>query len=564
MSNVDVAHCVVVVALLEEMQRLSELAEENPFKVRAYGRAADAVRVHQGAQQELNDDLVKRARQGTLTEIPGVGKGIAELLTEFLLEGTCSARDALVASFPAGFLELVKIPGVGPKKARRLVEELDVHSMDELYSACLTNRVATLKGFGEKAQAKILASIDYLKSGACRQRWADAVPTVRALERALRQAVNEGRHPAVHDLRVQVAGAFRRRLEVISEVDFLIEMPLGTIAVNALRSRIEQTLATFRAANPDALPVQVFEATTADWGSELARRTASDAHWVEIGEVAAARSEEDLYGSLRLPVFSPETRETGEEVRLARAGEFPELLPWDGIRGVFHNHTTRSDGGMTLEELVIAVKKRGVSDHSQSAFYAQGLKPDALRAQEREVREVQARYPEVRIFWGIESDILADGSLDYPPEILERFDFVVASIHSRFAGDRDAMTERMVRAVRNPFTTFLGHPTGRLLLERPVYEVDLDAVIEEAARNRVIVEINANPARLDVDWRLGPVLRRTGALVSVNPDAHGEADLDCVELGVAVARKALLPWTQVFNARSVEEVEAWLKTKRSG
>ena len=243
-----------------------------------------------------------------------------------------------------------------------------------------------------------------------------------------------------------------------------------------------------------------------------------------------------------------------------------EILPWDGIQGVFHNHTNRSDGVASLEEMVLAAKRLGyrylgISDHSQSAFYAQGLRVPTLLEQEQEVRDLQEKHPEIRIFWGIESDILADGALDYEPEILAKFDFVVASVHSRFNMEREAMTDRILEAVRNPHTRFLGHATGRLLLGRKGYDVDMERVIAEAAQHDVAIEINANPARLDIDWRWGPQLRRCKTLVSVNPDAHDTEGLEDTRYGIAVARKALLPAGLVVNSRSVAEVERWLARK---
>ena len=239
-------------------------------------------------------------------------------------------------------------------------------------------------------------------------------------------------------------------------------------------------------------------------------------------------------------------------------------MPYDGVAGVFHNHTTRSDGTATLEEMVQAARAQGykylgISDHSQTAFYAQGLKVDSLDAQEKEVRKLQDKYTDIRIFWGIESDILADGSLDYEQSQLKRFDFVVASIHQRFKQDRQSTTDRLLTAIRNPATRFLGHVTGRLLLGRPGYDLDMEAVIREASRQDVAIEINANPARLDIDWRWGPALRDAETLVSINPDAHATEELENTRFGIAMARKALLPRSLVVNSRDVRSIEKWLK-----
>lgn len=544
--------------LLEEIHRLLELKGENPFKVRAYERAAEAVSGH--------DDLVERARQGTLTEIPGVGKGIAEVLTEFLLKGTSSARDELAESLPPGLLELTRVPGLGPKKARQLIEELEIRNVRELEYACRENRLLKLKGFGEKLQSKILEGIRFLDSHSGQARWVDALPSVETLRSELLKAIHDGRHPAAQGLRVCECGAFRRRLEILSGLDFLIELPEGEKASAGVRRCAEKALEGFRAQHGGLLPVQLHFSVAGRFGFELARLSGSEAHWRALGEplLSEASTEEEFYGSMGLPMIPPEMRETGEEVRLARAGKLDSILPWNGIKGVFHNHTTRSDGAASLEEMVLAAKRLGyeyigISDHSQSAFYAHGLKVPDLLEQEREVKELQQRHPEIRIFWGIESDILADGSLDYETSVLKKFDFVIASIHSRFKMDRDAMTERVLTAIRNPYTRFLGHATGRLLLGRPGYDLDMEAVIAESAKRGVAIEINANPARLDIDWRWGPALRASGTEVSVNPDAHDTAGLKDTEYGVAVARKALLPSRLVVNARNATEVRKWLE-----
>jgi len=535
------------VALLEDIQRLMELRGENPFKVRAFEKAAHIIAAETG--------LKDRAKAGTLTDLPGIGKGIAEVLTEFLLHGTSKVRDELSASLPPGLLELTEIPGLGPKKAMTLIEELGIHSVGELEYACRENRLLKISGFGPKGQQKILDGILFRKQHLGFQRLVDAFPIAEAVLKELLQAV-PGR-------RVSETGAMRRRMEVLDRLEFIVD----TGADAKLPRAVEDCVEKFRATSAVTLPIEIHAATSARFGYELARTTAGKGHWEALGAPKPfdADDEDAFYSRLGLPVPPPETRETGEEIRLLKAGKLSGLLPWDGIRGVFHNHTTRSDGTATLEQMVVAAKKLGyqyigISDHSQSAFYAQGLKETDLREQEREIREVQERHPDIRVFWGIESDILADGSLDYPDSVLKRFDFVIASVHSRFKMDRETMTQRVLEAVRNPYTRFLGHATGRLLLGRKGYELDMEKIIAEAARHDVAIELNANPARLDLDWRWGPEMRKHGTLTSINPDAHEEAGLEDTRFGIAMARKALFPSAQVVNSRSATEVERWLKS----
>jgi len=537
--------------LLEEIRQLLELNGENPFKVRAFEKA-------QGVVSGCSD-LKKRAQAGTLTELDGVGKGIAEVLTEFLLKGQSTVRDDLKSKLPAGLLDLVQIPGLGPKKAKQLIEELGIQSIGELEYACRENRLLKLKGFGEKIQAKILEGIRFRQSTQDQARIVEAEPAAQALSAHLKKSLGSS-------VRVELTGALRRKLEIVDRFEFLIEEPKSGAATT--RSKAQEALDSFLKKNPAVLKTFLHFSTADQFGYEWAKTTGSEAHWKVLGSPASfsVKTEEEFYSKLKLPWIAPELRETGEEVAFAKKGSLEKLLPQDGIVGVFHNHTNQSDGTATLEEMVEAARALGyryigISDHSQTAVYAHGLKTDDLKEQEKAVRKLQEKYDDIRIFWGVESDILADGELDYSTAQLKRFDFVVASIHSRFKMDRDQMTTRLLKAVRNPATRFLGHMTGRLLLGRPGYEFDTEKVIEEAKKCDVAIEINANPARLDIDWRWGTKLRAEGTLVSVNPDAHEVEGLKDTAYGVTVARKALLPKTQVINSREVKEVEKWLSRK---
>lgn len=555
-----------IVDLLMEIKELMNLKGENPFKVRAFEKAADTI-------EALGDkeDWVQRAKAGTLTEIPGIGKGISEVLREFLIEGKSSVRDELQASLPEGLIELTQVPGLGPKKALLLIEELGIKSLGELEYACRENRLLKLKGFGEKVQAKVLEGVQFLAQTKGQLKISDAFPVAEKVFPILKEALNEGRHPAGGALKISEAGALRRRLEVVSELEFLVETPHGTKAPEEIEKKLRTALTkeAFASAGSGgglSLPVTFHFATPERFGYELAHHTGTPEHWKELGSPKPfdARTEEEFFSHLKIPFIAPEMREGRGEVKIAREGKLGDVLAWDGIQGVFHNHTIASDGSATMEEMVKAAIARGwryigISDHSKSAFYAQGLDEKALAAQEKEARTLQEKYPSIRIFWGVESDILADGELDYDEKWLKRFDFVVASIHSRFQMDRDVMTKRIVNALKNPYTKFLGHATGRILLGRKGYDLDMVQVIETAASKKVAIEINAHPSRLDIDWRWGGELRKNGCLVSVNPDAHEISGLDDVKYGVCVARKALLPKGLVVNAGTVAEVSQWLK-----
>ncbi len=537
---------MTVTHLLNEIKRLMELKGENVFKVRAYEKAAHVL--------EGRTDLEERAKNETLTELPGIGKGIATLISEYVLTGRSSVMEELQKSLPKGLLELTTIPGLGPKKALHLIEELGIESIAELEYACRENRLLNLKGFGSKNQQKILDGIVFRNANQGYQRLSEVIPIAHEFFQGLQSVC-----PSI---RISETGGLRRKLEVLNEMEWIIEEDSS----GNVRSQVENFLSLFVKKQGAILPIRIHYVNSKNFGFELARTTSTKEHWQKLGnpEEFPAESEEEFYKNLGLPWISPELRETGEEVSLARSGALAYLLPWKGVRGVFHNHTTRSDGSASLEEMVIAAEKLGfeyigISDHSQSAFYAQGLKEADLIEQEKEIQIVQKKHPNIRIFWGVESDILADGSLDYPPHLLKKFDFVIASIHSRLNMNKTEMTERILNAIRNPYTRFLGHPTGRLLLGRKESELDMEAIIAEAAKRGVAVEMNANPARLDLDWRWGKVMRDHKTYTSINPDAHETEGLKNVEFGVMIARKALLPTDQVVNAKSVNEVEKWLR-----
>lgn len=543
-----------IVDLLHEMQNLMELKGENPFKIRAFEKAAKVI-------EDLgeDEDWAKRAREQTLTDLPGIGKGISQVLTEFLIEGKTTAKDELEASLPEGLRELTQVPGLGPKKALLLIEQLEIKTLGELEYACKENRLVKLPGFGEKTQAKILEGLHFLSQTRGQLRISDALSIAEKLLPILKRSIKS--------LRIEETGELRRRCETIAKLEFLVELPKGETP-EKLKTKLFKAITQESLDQKLGLEVEFYFSTPELFAYDLARTTATVEHWKALSspKPKAFKTEQDFYQSLELEWISPEMRETGDEVKLARKKEIEKLLPWDGVKGIFHNHTTRSDGSASLEEMVVAAKKRGyeyigISDHSQSAFYAQGLKEAALAEQEKEIKDVQKKHPDIKIFWGVESDILQDGSLDYSEKWLKKFDFVVASIHSRFKMDKKSMTDRILKAIENPYTTMIGHLTGRLLLGRPGYELDFDAIVSTAAKNNVAIEINAHPARLDIDWRHGPLLKKYGCQVCINPDAHEVSGLDDVKYGVVVARKALLPTNLVLNSRSTAEIESWLRQK---
>jgi DNA polymerase (family 10) len=549
------------IALLHEISQLMGLNEENPFKIRSFERAADAL---VGVT-----DLEEKVKDGSLRQIRGVGESIAAVIEEFVTQGRSSLLEGLLAALPPGLLELMRVPGIGSKKAGQLVRELGISSLQELEAACRDGRVAGLKGFGDKVQARIMSGIGTLKAAEGKLRIDHAEEYALMLLPILREAVNSDRHPAASPLRVEVTGELRRMMEVVSSIEFLVELPLGERAAQAAREKADSALASFIADSRPKIRHVLHFAPENFFGYELARTTGSREHWEALGspERFDCREEKEFYVHLGLPCLPPEIRETGRELKIAKLGGLAELMPWSGLTGSLHNHSSWSDGRSTLEDMIAAAKRAGhkyigITDHSQTSGYAGGLKPERLVEQLRELRELQKRHSDIRILCGTESDILKDGSLDFDPELLKQLDFVVASVHSSFSMTKEEMTVRLIKAVKNPFTRILGHPSGRWLLERPAYQVDLDAVIREAVREGVGVEINANPLRLDLDWHWGPLVRETGCLIAINADSHDVFGFDHLKYGVAMARKALIPSTQVVNSWPVEKVMEWIGKRR--
>jgi DNA polymerase (family 10) len=567
-----------VAAVLEEIALLLDLAGENPFKVRAYEAGARAVLTFPG-------DLDAAWRSGELAQVKGIGKSLAGVIGELLTRGEAGLHRQLRDQTPPGLLELLQVPGLGPKKARMLVDELHITSLGELEYACRENRLAALPGFGAKSQEKIQAGLASLKRYAGLFRLGDLLPLAESLAAHWRNV------PGL--LRVEVAGPVRRRLEVAGSIDVAAatEHPERVLAEleKVLGAGFEAPQPGLAAATlPQGVPVTLTLAAPETFGAAWLAATGNDDHFQALqklarehnleltpqglwaaGQLQPCREEADIYPRLGLPLIPPELREGLGEIEAGRQNRLPRLIATEEVRGCFHVHSYYSDGVNSLEELVAAAKQRGwgylgLSDHSQSAYYAGGLKPPDLERQRQEVEACRREHPDFTLFWGVESDILGDGSLDYPDDILKNFDFVIASIHSQFSLRREAMTERILTALANPFCTMLGHMSGRLLLAREPYAHDLEAILKFAGAHQVIMEINASPYRLDLDWRWLRRAKELGILISINPDAHSLEGLDDVNYGVMAARKGWLAPEDVLNTCLPAEVAKILRRRRTG
>ncbi|HRK01092.1 MAG TPA: PHP domain-containing protein [Oligoflexia bacterium] len=524
---------------LEEVARLMELAGENPFKVRAFQKGADAVR---GTQEKLESIASGEVK------VAGIGDGIRTTLGEFLKTGDSTARNELSAKVPAPILELLKLPGLGPKKARQVYEELGVQTLGELEYACRENRLLTLKGFGKSTQEKLLKNLELLKASRGKALLIEALDYAAEIETLF----------GGNSVRV---GQLARHCEVVSLFEWHI-----TDVPKKIHFEKKSEKKVF------GMSLQKLEFLHKELACVLWVSSAIDEKlrvWLNSSEDLRKRLEQSVALAHEVQDWEPSWLETtwiGQtELRKPNAETY-RVRRDGGVRGVFHNHTTESDGTASLEEMVTEAAKLGyqyigISDHSQSAFYAHGLSVDRIRAQRKAIASLQKRCG-IRVFHGIESDILADGTLDYPDSVLAEFDFVIGSIHSRFQMDEAAMTNRILRAMENPYMTFWGHPSGRLLLGREPYSLNWNQVFDAAKDNGVIIEFNAHPSRLDIDWRFGRMLEEKEIQVSLNPDAHDLEGLAHVQLGARVLEKAMLSKSLVFNLRSVEEVEKSLWERR--
>lgn len=546
-----------VAKLLVEFGQRLELGGENPYKARAYRKAADSLRA-------LAVPLRDMIAQGRLRDIPGVGQALAERILKLHESGTHPTLEALRREVPASVLPMLDIPGVRGEQILQAHKQLGIATVEDLEEACRRNLLKDRKGFGQALQTKILQGLEMMRRSQGQRlmhRAADLLETAAANVKRSRPEL----------ARIVAAGDVRRGCEVVSDLSLVAEASDGAADATI---QPDQEIA-LHVARPAGFGVALLLATgSAEHVGQLTAFATKqgltlDENGLRRGRRAVPCAEEtDVYAALGLPFIEPELREGLGEIELAAAGRLPKLVAGGDLRGLLHSHTDQSDGAHSLQQMAEATRKRGyayfgVSDHSRSAAYAGGLTVEEIAAQHALADELNAGYGgKFRIFKGIESDILEDGSLDYPDDILARFDFVVASVHSRFRLDKETQTARIVRAVANPHTTILGHMTGRMLLRRPGYDVDIDEILKACAAHGVCVEINANPHRLDLDWRWHRRALELGCLMSINPDAHSTAELDLTRWGVRQARKGGVPKERLLNCQSLAAITRFFETRK--
>jgi len=577
-----------VVAILDEMGTLFELKGENPFKCRAFHNAARVV-------EALTQELGGLVESGTVRSVKGIGEHLAEIITDLVDKGKSEEYEKLKASLPEGLLQMVRIPGLGPKRIKLLYERLKLKSITELREACEQHRLAELEGFGEKTEENILKGIELLAKSSDKHLFPHASESAEKILRTIAKLKEVKR--------CEVAGSLRRKKEIIGDIDIVVsaqekdrkkifDVFVAHPEVQSIIARGDTKSSVVLKAGINC-DLRIVE--DAEYPFALNYFTGSKEHNVEmrsrarkyglslneygftrvegdLGKKARSlprcKDEREIYAALDLAFVPPELRENMGEIEAAEKGQLPKLIEEKDVRGTLHCHTDYSDGVNTLEEMADAAMSLGwaylgIADHSKSAAYAGGLSETKVKAQVKEIEKLNGRFKNFRLFSGTEVDILPDGSLDYSDKLLASLDHVVASIHSKFKMTEAEATKRTIKALKNKYVTMLGHPTGRLLLSREGYPINMVEVIDAASDYGKAIEINAHPLRLDLDWRLVKYAKQKKVPIFINPDAHNTDGLRDVFYGVGIARKGWLEAKNVANTWDVKKMEQYLNDLRS-
>ncbi|HEX5492560.1 MAG TPA: DNA polymerase/3'-5' exonuclease PolX [Candidatus Udaeobacter sp.] len=579
-----------IAGVLEQIATLLELKDENPFKIRAYTNAARAIETFGANVADFQDE-------DAVAKIPGIGKSIALKIKELAETGSLKFFEELSAEFPTGILELFSLPGLGAKKIKALHDKLGVSSIEQLQKACEEGRVAGLAGFGETTQQKICGAIARRASHAGSFQFGQVAAEAEALRSDL----------AAHEaaLQVEIAGSYRRRKEIVHDLDLLVATnePGAITKLFVSHPLVESVIAQGPTKSSvrlrSGVQCDLRVVTTAEYPFALAYFTGNKEHNIDMrsralkrgwtlneyrlavvpvdpkaktkkspGKIPNVRDEADLYRAVDLDFIPPELRENCGEFKAAEEHSLPKLIEKENLRGTFHCHTVASDGHNTLEEMAEAARELGleylgIADHSRSSVQGHGIPAEKLLEQVAAIRKLNKTFEGFRVFAGVECDILRDGSLDFPNDVLSQLDYVVASVHSVFNLPEPEMTRRVIRALENPFVTMLAHPTGRLLLKRDPYQIDIPAVLDAAAHTGTWIELNAAPKRLDLDWRWWPLAKQKGVKCVINPDAHRTARLQDLWFGIGIARKGWLTRDDVVNCLPLAKIEKALQRKRT-
>ncbi|MDB5135808.1 MAG: polymerase/3-5 exonuclease PolX [Mucilaginibacter sp.] len=549
---------------LRLLSQLMELHEENPFKIKSIANAAFKV-----------DKLPFPAAGKNLAElekIDGIGKSTATKIIELLETGTITELKDLLAATPEGVVEMLGIKGIGPKKIAVIWHDLEIENIGELYYACNENRLVEAKGFGLKTQEEIRKAIEFRMASNGKFLYAQVEADANQLLQLIKDIF-----PGAF---VKFTGEYRRCCEIITELTFLVgtldkRIGIDALAKSSILSNLTVTGDHLNGETDKGLMIDILVTESRFFYNELFTQTGSEDHVEAVlaritGGIEDPENEELIYKKAGLAWMPPELREGDTFIEKAANNALPQLITYNDLKGTLHNHSTWSDGVNSIEEMAMYCRDNlkleylGMCDHSKSAFYAKGLSIERVLQQHEEIDNLNKKITGFHLFKGIESDILNDGSLDYPDEILKRFDFIVASVHSNLKMDKEKATARLIKAIENPYTTILGHPTGRLLLSRKGYDFDYYHVIDACAANNVIIEINANPLRLDLDWRWHQYALDKGVKLSINPDAHRNEGFLDMHYGILAARKGGLYKEMCLNAFSLDEIKKMFELKKSG
>lgn len=555
--------------IFEDIALMLEIKGDNPFKIKAYLNGARILKILEGNIENYIID-------GKIEGVKGIGDALSAKIVELHNTGKLEFYEELKNSIPEGLFDFIKIPGIGPKKARVLYEKLGVKTIGELEYACLENRLIKLQGFGEKTQNNILKGIQNIKRLRGQFLYGDVVEIAETVKAKLIASKLVQR--------CEIAGSLRRKKEIVKDIDIVASSKDSTSLMNFFVSLPEveeiigkgDTKSSVRLRN--GINVDIRVVNNSQYPYALHHFTGSKEHntalrhrakglGIKVNEYGLFRNEnlivckdeEDIFKELGLQYIPPELRENNGEIEAAEYGSIPNLVKYEDLKGMFHVHTNYSDGSNSIIEIVEKTKGMGfhylgIADHSRSAFYARGLDINEIMKQFEEIDELNHKIKDFKILKGIEADILSDGSLDYDDDILSRFDFVIASVHSNLKMDRDKMTLRMINAIKNKYTTMIGHLTGRILLAREACDMDVEAVIDAIAKHNKIIEINGDPRRLDLDWRYIKYAKGKGVKFAINPDAHSLSGMGNMRFGVGIAKKGWLEPSDIINCMSYEKI----------
>lgn len=568
-----------IVTILNQIALILEIKGENAFKIRAYKNGSEII-------ENYGDDIIQITKDGKLGELKGIGKALASKIEEIVETGKLSYLDELKLEFPDTFFDLFEISNLGPKKIKKLYDNLQIDSIDKLEASCKNNEISKISGFGKKSVEAILESISFRKSNSKFFRTGDIAPIAESILEFLRQLPQTSQ--------AEIAGSYRRGKEIVHDIDFIVATKLPVEIINEFTKMPEvaqviskgKTKSSVRLNN--GLQCDLRAVKNPEFPFALNYFTGSKAHNVKMRSLAikngyslneyalnsktktyedVINDESDLYKALGLSFIHPALREDQGEVEAAKDASLPNLIQIENLKGTFHNHTTASDGKNSLSEMAeaatdLGLQYLGISDHSKSSVQANGLSDEELLQQVKEIKDFNDRNNnELTIFSGVECDILKDGSLDYNESVLSQLDYCIASVHSSFSLTENEMTKRVIKAIESPHVTMIGHLTGRLLLLRKPYDINVSKIIDACAKNNTIIEINANPRRLDMDWRWWKKAKDKGVKCSINPDAHKIEHFQYLHFGVKIAQKGWLESSDVVNCLPINEIKKLLKQK---